>query len=88
MRKRGPDIILLDNVVCCAMPQFEVGKDRVGKGGIVRDEDARQDSVKKVRRAVEELGGRNIEVIDSPILGMEGNQEFLLHADFSQESKK
>jgi 23S rRNA (cytidine1920-2'-O)/16S rRNA (cytidine1409-2'-O)-methyltransferase len=69
-------------LVVLIKPQFEVGKDRVGKGGIVRDEDARQDAVQKVRHAVQELGGRNIEVIDSPILGMEGNHEFLLHADF------
>ncbi|MFI5103307.1 MAG: TlyA family RNA methyltransferase [Terriglobales bacterium] len=75
-------------LVVLVKPQFEVGRDRVRKGGIVRDEDARQDAVKKVRRAVEELGARYIEVIDSPILGMEGNKEFLLHADFSQESKK
>lgn len=63
-------------------PQFEVGRERVGKGGIVKDEAARQDAVMKVRQKVEELGGKNIELMESPILGMEGNREFLLHADF------
>jgi 23S rRNA (cytidine1920-2'-O)/16S rRNA (cytidine1409-2'-O)-methyltransferase len=63
-------------------PQFEVGRERVGKGGIVRDEGAQQSAVEKVRAAVEQLGGREIEVIDSPILGTEGNREFLLHAVF------
>ena len=63
-------------------PQFEVGRKRVGKGGIVKDEAAQQDAVQKVRRRVEELGGKNIELMESPILGMEGNREFLLHADF------
>jgi 23S rRNA (cytidine1920-2'-O)/16S rRNA (cytidine1409-2'-O)-methyltransferase len=63
-------------------PQFEVGRERVGKGGIVKDEAAQQDAVQKVRRKVEELGGKNIELIKSPILGMEGNREFLLHTDF------
>jgi 23S rRNA (cytidine1920-2'-O)/16S rRNA (cytidine1409-2'-O)-methyltransferase len=64
-------------------PQFEVGRDLVGKGGIVRDHQAQQGSVMKVRQKVEELGGKNIELMESPILGMEGNREFLLHAEFS-----
>lgn len=63
-------------------PQFEVGRELVGKGGIVKDERAQQGAVLKVRQKVEELGGRNIELMESPILGMEGNREFLLHADF------
>jgi 23S rRNA (cytidine1920-2'-O)/16S rRNA (cytidine1409-2'-O)-methyltransferase len=67
-------------------PQFEVGRGLVGKGGIVRDEQAQQGAVMKVRQKVEELGGKNIELMESPILGMEGNREFLLHADFDEES--
>jgi 23S rRNA (cytidine1920-2'-O)/16S rRNA (cytidine1409-2'-O)-methyltransferase len=63
-------------------PQFEVGRERVGKGGIVKDEAAQQDAVEKVRQKVEELGGNNIELMESPILGMEGNREFLLHTEF------
>jgi 23S rRNA (cytidine1920-2'-O)/16S rRNA (cytidine1409-2'-O)-methyltransferase len=38
--------------------------------------------VERVRAAVAELGGGGIEVVDSPVLGMEGNREFLLHARF------
>ena len=63
-------------------PQFEAGRERVGKGGIVKDEAAQQDAVGRVRRKVEELGGKNIELMESPILGMEGNREFLLHTEF------
>jgi 23S rRNA (cytidine1920-2'-O)/16S rRNA (cytidine1409-2'-O)-methyltransferase len=63
-------------------PQFEAGREHVGKGGIVRDEQARQAAVRKVRLAVEALGGSHIEWMESPILGMEGNKEFLLHAEF------
>lgn len=63
-------------------PQFEAGRAAIGKGGIVRDEQAQQGAVTKVRDAVEKLGGRKLEVIDSPILGMEGNREFLLYAEF------
>jgi 23S rRNA (cytidine1920-2'-O)/16S rRNA (cytidine1409-2'-O)-methyltransferase len=63
-------------------PQFEVGRERVGKGGIVKDEAAQQDAARKVRQKVEELGGKNIELMESPILGMEGNREFLLRTEF------
>lgn len=69
-------------LVILIKPQFEVGRERVGKGGIVKDEAAQQDAVQKVRQKVEELGGRNLELMESPILGMEGNREFLLHTDF------
>ncbi len=72
----------LRDLVVLVKPQFEVGRKLVGKGGIVRSEQAQQDAVEKVRRAVAGLGGRNPEVAESPILGMEGNREFLLHAEF------
>ena len=62
--------------------QFEVGREQVGKGGIVRDPEAQQGAVDKVRRCVEEMEASAIEVIDSPILGTEGNREFLLHTRF------
>ncbi len=69
-------------LVLLIKPQFEVGRKLVGKGGIVRNAQAQQDAVEKVRQAVAGLGGRNLEVMESPILGMEGNREFLLHAEF------
>ncbi|SRR5713101_1393159 len=69
-------------LVILVKPQFEVGREQVGKGGIVRNHEARLAAVEKVKNAVSELGGSDIEVIESPILGAEGNQEFLLHARF------
>ncbi len=63
-------------------PQFEVGRGQVGKGGIVRDAAARQLAVDKVWRAAAEFGGTEIEITESPILGAEGNREFLLHCMF------
>jgi 23S rRNA (cytidine1920-2'-O)/16S rRNA (cytidine1409-2'-O)-methyltransferase len=69
-------------LVVLVKPQFEAGREQIGKGGIVRDPQAQQMAVSRVTAAVEELGGRNIEVIESPILGAEGNREFLLHARF------
>jgi 23S rRNA (cytidine1920-2'-O)/16S rRNA (cytidine1409-2'-O)-methyltransferase len=64
-------------------PQFEVGRALVGKGGVVKDAEAQQGAVAKVREKVEALGGRTIELMESPLLGMEGNREFLLYATFA-----
>jgi 23S rRNA (cytidine1920-2'-O)/16S rRNA (cytidine1409-2'-O)-methyltransferase len=69
-------------MVVLIKPQFEVGRELVGKGGIVRDEQAQKNACSKVRAAVDAIGGRKLEMIDSPILGAEGNREFLLHAEF------
>jgi 23S rRNA (cytidine1920-2'-O)/16S rRNA (cytidine1409-2'-O)-methyltransferase len=67
-------------VVVLVKPQFEVGREQVGKKGIVRDAEAQKQAVAKVRGALQELGWGRIDVIDSPILGGEGNREFLLYA--------
>jgi 23S rRNA (cytidine1920-2'-O)/16S rRNA (cytidine1409-2'-O)-methyltransferase len=72
---RGESVILVK-------PQFEAGREHVGKGGIVRDEAARQLAIARVRACVAELGGAEIDVIPSPITGAEGNVEYLLHALF------
>ena len=74
----------MTEAVVLVKPQFEAGRENIGKGGIVRDPAAHQLAIDKVRGCVEELGGEEIEVTDSPILGAEGNREFLLHARFSQ----
>jgi len=69
-------------IVVLVKPQFEAGREHVGKGGIVRDADAQLASLEKVRSAVVELGAAKTDSIDSPILGAEGNREFLLYAVF------
>jgi 23S rRNA (cytidine1920-2'-O)/16S rRNA (cytidine1409-2'-O)-methyltransferase len=69
-------------LVVLVKPQFEVGRGLVGKGGIVKEESSRQLAVSKVREAVAKLGGSRIEVIESPITGMEGNHEFLMYSNF------
>ncbi len=69
-------------LVVLVKPQFEAGREHVGKGGIVRDPEAQAAAVEKVREAVVELGGKRTDVIESPILGGEGNREFLLYAVF------
>jgi len=69
--------------VILVKPQFEAGRANIGKGGIVRDPDARQAAIERVRDCVLEHHGTSIDLIDSPILGMEGNHEYLLHARFA-----
>jgi 23S rRNA (cytidine1920-2'-O)/16S rRNA (cytidine1409-2'-O)-methyltransferase len=68
--------------VILVKPQFEAGREQVGKGGIVRDRQAQQLAVDKVCGAAAELGATGIEVTESPIFGAEGNREFLLHCMF------
>ncbi len=66
-------------MVILIKPQFEVGKGQVGKGGIVREPALHQAARQRVEQAVEGLGFQT-NIMDSPILGAEGNKEFLLHA--------
>jgi len=73
-------------VVVLVKPQFEVGRDLVGKGGIVRDEAAQQSAVLKVEACVRALGAISTDSIESPILGAEGNREFLLFTEWIRPS--
>jgi 23S rRNA (cytidine1920-2'-O)/16S rRNA (cytidine1409-2'-O)-methyltransferase len=70
-------------VVVLVKPQFEAGREMVGKGGIVRDQSAQRAAVARVEATLVALGCRRADWIESPILGGEGNREFLLHAEFS-----
>ncbi len=74
--RRGRQMIVL------VKPQFEAGRELVGKGGIVRDEGAQLAAVEKVKRTLLGLGCSSTDVIESPILGAEGNREFLLRGVF------
>jgi len=72
----------LGEAVILVKPQFEAGREHIGKGGIVRDPAAHQLAIDRVRQAATELGSVSLDLIDSPITGMEGNREFLLHTRF------
>jgi 23S rRNA (cytidine1920-2'-O)/16S rRNA (cytidine1409-2'-O)-methyltransferase len=81
---RGASLEQLERQTACQVvvlvkPQFEVGRELVGKGGIVREESAQVAAVAKVEAALRELRCTRTEWIESPILGMEGNREFLLY---------
>ncbi len=67
-------------------PQFEVGKDRVGKGGVVRDPALQQEAVDKVARAARQLGLRVSAGFPSPLKGPKGNQEYFLYVKVPKET--
>jgi 23S rRNA (cytidine1920-2'-O)/16S rRNA (cytidine1409-2'-O)-methyltransferase len=73
-------------VVVLIKPQFEAGREHIGKGGIVHDPAAHQLAIDRVRKAAHGLGASASELADSPILGGSGggagNREFLLYARF------
>ncbi|MFT4638374.1 MAG: 23S rRNA (cytidine1920-2'-O)/16S rRNA (cytidine1409-2'-O)-methyltransferase [Verrucomicrobiales bacterium] len=66
------------SVVCLIKPQFELARDDVGKGGIVRDPELRERAVAKIQQFAEtSLQAHWRDVIDSPITGTDGNHEYL-----------
>jgi len=65
-------------IVALVKPQFEVGRERVGKGGVVRDPEARRGAVDKVRTWAADHGFVAGEDVESPITGPAGNVEYLL----------
>jgi 23S rRNA (cytidine1920-2'-O)/16S rRNA (cytidine1409-2'-O)-methyltransferase len=68
-------------LVALIKPQFEVGKGRVGKGGVVREPELHQEVCDRIRAWLDGLNGwRVLDVTESPITGPEGNKEFLIGA--------
>lgn len=70
----------LKEAIILVKPQFEAGREHVGKGGIVRDPEAHKAAVERVASCVRGLNWEVVGVIPSPITGAEGNHEFLLYA--------
>jgi 23S rRNA (cytidine1920-2'-O)/16S rRNA (cytidine1409-2'-O)-methyltransferase len=64
------------DVLVMVKPQFEVGKDRLGSGGVVRDPQARIDCVHNVARVAYDLGWGTAGVVASPLPGPSGNVEY------------
>ncbi len=67
-------------LVALVKPQFEAGRQAVGKGGVVRNEADRQRAVTRIWQFLEEKGWTVLGVIPSPVVGRGGNQEFLIGA--------
>lgn len=70
----------LTEAVVLVKPQFEAGREHVGKGGIVRDPRAHKLAIEKVAECMSGAGWQVMGTIDSPITGAEGNKEFLLYS--------
>jgi 23S rRNA (cytidine1920-2'-O)/16S rRNA (cytidine1409-2'-O)-methyltransferase len=66
------------HIICLVKPQFEVGKEQVESGGLVTDPQKHEQVIEKVKSAAISLGYHVSGAIESPILGVEGNKEFLL----------
>lgn len=67
-------------LVALIKPQFEAGRARVGKGGVVRDESVQTEVCARIRSFVESAGWAVLGETESPILGSDGNREFLIAA--------
>jgi len=66
-------------VLALVKPQFEVGKGKVGKGGVVRDPQLQEEAVARVAQAAADLGFRVSPAYPSPLKGPKGNQEYFLY---------
>lgn len=64
-------------IICLVKPQFEAGRDQVGKGGIVRDEAVRRETIEETVRSLQALGLEFVGIVESPIRGQKGNLEEL-----------
>jgi 23S rRNA (cytidine1920-2'-O)/16S rRNA (cytidine1409-2'-O)-methyltransferase len=70
---KGSDIVAL------VKPQFEAGRADVGRGGLVKDPAVHARVVRAVEAAAAEVGLKRLGLVESPITGAQGNQEFLMH---------
>jgi len=66
-------------VIALIKPQFEVGRGKVGKGGVVRSAAEHLRVIEEIRQAAATLGYEGWRVVESPLLGPKGNKEFLIH---------
>lgn len=73
----APHLTASARIYALIKPQFEVGRENIGKGGIVRDEAAREAAVERVLEVARESGFTPLGVVPSPITGADGNVEFV-----------
>ncbi len=66
-------------VICLIKPQFEAGREKVGKKGVVRDPQVQEEVIRTVTACAEEIGLSAQELTFSPVKGPEGNIEYLIH---------
>ena len=71
------------NIVMLVKPQFEVGREKIGRNGVVENEEYHDEAIKKIISFSKEGGYELLGVEDSPIRGTKGNKEFLMLLKFS-----
>ena len=75
-------------MVCLIKPQFEAGKDKVGKKGVVREQSVHQEVIEKIFTLADILGFQILGLEYSPIKGPEGNIEYLIHIEKNPEDNE
>jgi 23S rRNA (cytidine1920-2'-O)/16S rRNA (cytidine1409-2'-O)-methyltransferase len=66
-------------IAALVKPQFEAGRDQVGKGGIIRDESVRLSALNRIAAFAETSGFRVVSTTQSPLPGQKGNIEYFIH---------
>jgi 23S rRNA (cytidine1920-2'-O)/16S rRNA (cytidine1409-2'-O)-methyltransferase len=66
-------------IIALIKPQFEVGKGRVGKGGVVKDKEDHAMVIGEISRFATGLGLKELGLTESPLLGPKGNREFFIY---------
>ncbi|MGQ9485816.1 MAG: TlyA family RNA methyltransferase [Desulfosoma sp.] len=74
-------------LVALIKPQFEAGREHVGKGGVVKDASVHEAVCRAVAETVQSLECQVLGIIPSPILGPKGNREFLLAARYARDDR-
>lgn len=75
-------------MVCLIKPQFEAGREKVGKKGVVRDPSVHAEVIEKVMKHADQIGFEILHLDFSPIKGPEGNIEYLLHIQKNGRTKE
>ena len=75
-------------MVCLIKPQFEAGRDKVGKKGVVRDAEVHEEVIRKVIDYTDYIGFDILHLTFSPIKGPEGNIEYLIHIKKNEDKIK
>ncbi len=75
-------------MVCLIKPQFEAGRDKVGKKGVVREPEIHEEVIRKVADFAQSIGFTILNLDYSPIKGPEGNIEYLIYLQKNEEERK
>jgi len=86
--RRGTFLKIGSPIVVLIKPQFEAGREKVGKGGVIRDPAVREEVVHNILEAADREGFTSRGIMESPIKGASGNVEFLAYLVWEGEGTK